>query len=159
MANKAKSKLDISKIHLVGMFVDSEKIESAPNFVRTAGQVNYNIGSSLSISASPESNIIKAVMSIDIQTLQNGKVVPNNTYSIDIAYWFQVDDLSDVSSFTGEGDSKVFTFHEEMGVFINSIGFSSARGLILSRLANTSMNDFLLPIIDPRNYNIVNVNS
>ena len=93
-----------------------------------------------------DKNIIKSEIEIEAKTISGSKNKTEADGFFHIAFFFEIEHLD---QYILENTPKQIHIHPGMANAIASISYSTARGIILSRLQGTALSAFILPVINP----------
>jgi hypothetical protein len=137
--------LDSNQIHLKEFKIIKGLINS-PEKIKLKRINGFRSEVGLDIAFNLDKHAIKA----DIQVSAHSESEEKNKEEADtffhIAYFFEIDNMSDLVKETGNKELEV---HPYLSNAIASIAYSTTRGILLTRLQGTALRDFILPVIDP----------
>ena len=140
---------DLSKIHLRGaIFLECAVLNDADAPLLTASVANYTIEHKVA----PAFNLADRLVVIDLLTTctgldEQGAGLPvGGRFRVHLT--FEVENLSELL----EGDSETEQVHpnEQLVLTLISVGYSTSRGMIMSKTVDTVMQGFTLPLLDVR---------
>jgi len=141
-------KFELKNLNLFNVFIENELIKMNPDYLKPLN-IPYDIKTNLLLGANEEHRMLKAQLGVEIRvkdTENNIELVNSNIYEIKTAFLFQIENFSEVVEIIPETK---MVLNKEMLTIIGSVCYSTSRGIILSRLANTKFSDCILPLINP----------
>jgi hypothetical protein len=136
---------------------DSEKI-SIIDFKLIRGQVEnpehfdidkvdgHDVDNSLELGFNFDEKLIKSDYSIEIKTNSKGANKVEASGNFHFVFIFEVENLDLLVKIN---DNNSIELDPMLGNAISSITYSTSRGILLTRLQGTALQNFVLPIIDP----------
>jgi len=108
----------------------------------------YHLENSLELGFNFEEKLVKADFTIDIITGSKGKNKEESKGNFHFVYIFKVDNLDELAI---PNSKKRIDLNADLGNAVSSITYSTSRGILLTRLQGTALQNFILPVIDPNN--------
>lgn len=134
-------KLRITEVKLM-----KEQIESSYGF-NIKEMEGFSVNTSFDIGFIPDDKLTRAELSVNISTISKDEQTVPAKGSFLFAFYIEVENLDDlIEPSENEGKANV---SEELGIGVASVAYSTARGILLSRLQNTVFEKFILPVINP----------
>lgn len=136
---------------------DPEKI-SIIDFKMVKGQVDnpevfdqnkvegYNLDNGLQLGFNLDDKLVRADFTIEIRTESKGQNPKESIGSFHLVLIYHVENLEDLAK---SGKNNLIELHSALGNALSSITYSTSRGILLTRLQGTALQNFILPIIDP----------
>jgi hypothetical protein len=115
---------------------DANKVKGCEFNVEFSTEINF------------EQTGLKSNLSIFIKTESAGQNKKESTAEFVFAFIFEIDNLESQITTTNGGD---FEIDFLLSNAIASISYSTARGILMTRLQGTALRNFILPVIDPNN--------
>lgn len=146
--NNPGDTFDLSNLNLFSIFIEEEVIKLNPGYLKPVN-TPYDIKTELTLGANEEHQFLKAQLLVEIRVMDKVNprdLVDSNLFAIKTAFLFRVDNFPEVVEITSEPKLIV---NNELLTIIGSVCYSTARGIILARLANTPFADCILPLIKP----------
>lgn len=95
-------------------------------------------------------NLPKKLIKADIQVKAKTNSLEKNKEEAEgffhIAFFFEVDNIDELIR---SNDIDLLDIHSNLANAIDSISYSTARGILLTRFQGTALHDFILPVINP----------
>jgi len=107
----------------------------------------HHLDNSFQIGINLTDNLVKADFVIEIKTESEGKNSSEATGSFHMIFIYEVKNLNELAT-PNENKSSV-EVDQLLGNALSSITYSTARGILLTRLQGTALQHFILPIINP----------
>jgi hypothetical protein len=136
--------IDPEKIAIVNFKLLSSQID-IPATVQANSIEDFNLKNELDLALNLENQLIRANFIISIIT-QSAETKQEAKATFHLSYIFKIQNIKDFID-----DNNVI--NRTLTNVIAGIGFSTSRGILMERLANTVFNKFILPIIDPNQLN------
>ena len=106
----------------------------------------YNIQNKLELLFNLDEKLARADFTIDITTDSKGKNSKEATGNFHFFYLFKVENLEELAKLN---DLKLVELDSSLGNSLASITYSTSRGVLLTRLQSTALQNFILPVINP----------
>lgn len=140
-----KPKFDPEKLYIVEIKLVSGQIETPDDFVMELVQ-NYDIENTLEISFSLEQKLVKVDFSIRLETNSKGDNKAESIGRYHFVFIYRVDNIEELTSIESDG---LVGVDANLASAISAVSYSTARGILLSRMQGTAFQQFILPIINP----------
>jgi hypothetical protein len=145
MSSEKKIFFEPNKIHLVRIeilkcHIDSPFELSVERIKGHEFKMDFDLGFNL------EDKLIKADFKLSVVSKSDATNVEEATGEFQFAFIFNVENLNELAILDKK---KHITIDGKLGNAIASITYSTTRGILFTRLKGTSLEGFLLPIIDP----------
>ena len=139
----SSSSLTPDKIRFVDYIIPSFEISSDEGYVVTeAPGFNYKLDFDLQFN--DKDKLIRADLQIEMTAEHEGSKASGR---IGIIFLYQVESYSEL--ITSGGNDKPVKVEGKLSIAIASITYSTARGILLTKLECTPFSGFVLPVIDP----------
>ena len=139
-----KSKMDPDKLDLIGVRILKAELY-CPDHFNPEKIKGYTSNTSLQLGFNIEKKTGKAELSIQVTSESKEKNVEEAKCSFLVAFYFKVDNLIELATLEENG----FTIDSGLGNALASISYSTARGILITRLQGTGLQEFILPVISP----------
>ena len=106
----------------------------------------HHLENSLLLATDMTQNLIKADFTIEIKTDSLGQNAEEATGSFHLVFIYKVENLEELANWQ---NPNILELNPVLGNALASITYSTARGIMLTRLQGTAFMDFILPIINP----------
>ncbi|MDZ4681155.1 MAG: hypothetical protein SGI94_12015 [Saprospiraceae bacterium] len=140
-----KSKFQPDKLHFLSFHLLKGVVEGAFDFDPSKSEV-YQYDLDYSAEIATESAEVKSNFSVTVKTDSKGNNPLEAEACFSFAFLFKVENLNELIS---EVAPNQFEVDFPLANAIASISYSTARGILLTRLQGTALREFILPIIDP----------
>lgn len=107
----------------------------------------HEIENSLTLGFNIEKELAKADFAIEITTQSGGKNKVEAKGCYHFVYIYSIDRLSELVKIEENGKIEV---DSELGNALSSVTYSTSRGVLLTRLQGTPLQNFILPIVNPK---------
>ncbi len=136
---------------------DPEKITIA-EFKMVKGQVSfpenfdqskiigYQLENSLQFGFNLNDKLVKVDFTVEIKTESKGNNSEESTGSFHLVFIYHVENLEEMAK---PNDNSLIEVHHSLGNALSSVTYSTARGILLTRLQGTALQNFVLPVINP----------
>jgi hypothetical protein len=138
---------DPEKISIIDFKLVKGQIDTS-EAIENTGIEGYHVDNGLQLGFNLEDKLIKADFTIQIKTKSKGKVPNESSGSFHLVFIYKVDNLNELAIPTSDNLLKL---DPDLGNALSAITYSTARGILLTRLQGTAFQDFILPIINPNN--------
>lgn len=118
----------------------------APEDFSTVNVDGHLIDNSLQLGFNLEEKLVKADFTVDIKTESNGQNSIEATGSFHFVFIYRIENLSELATI---GDNDLIELHADLANALSSVTYSTSRGILLTRLQGTALQNFVLPIINP----------
>lgn len=133
-------KIQIVKTTIVKCYIDSP-------FGFIAEKANgYDFNRDFQLGFNLEDKLVKADFKVEITTKSEGENVEESKGSFHFVYVFHVENLEELA--IPDKNYKI-ELNGGLGNALASITYSTTRGILFARLKGTSLENFVLPVIDP----------
>lgn len=106
----------------------------------------YKLENGFLVGFNLEDQMIKSDLTVEIKSESEGKNKVEASGSFHFVFIFQYPNLED---FVKAKDGVIVTLDAVLGNAIASVTYSTARGVLLTRLQGTALSKFILPIVNP----------
>lgn len=106
----------------------------------------HQLENSLKLSFNIEEKLVKADFTADVITDSKGSNSEEARGVFHLIFIYRVENLDELAI---PVDKKVLDLNPDLGSALAGITYSTARGIMLTRLQGTAFKDFILPIINP----------
>jgi hypothetical protein len=132
-------KITIREFRLIKGQIDSPFDFKISNIKSFDFKVDFNTGFNL------EEGLVKADFAINISSVSK-EPTTEATSTYHFVFLFHVDDLKENAQLA---EDKSMDWNPFLANAIASITYSTSRGILMSRVQGTVMQDFILPVVDP----------
>lgn len=108
--------------------------------------VGHQIENSLQLGFNLDEKLIKADFVIDLKTQSNEPNSKEATGNFHLVFIYQIENLQDLAK---TDENNLIELHPGLTNAISSVTYSTARGILLTRLQGTAFQNFILPVINP----------
>ena len=143
--NQEKSnshKFDPKKLNLIEFTITRESIIQ-PEYFSKESLSEYSSKIGVAVAFNIVDKLIRLEYDIELNTNSENDVEAQASFSV--VFIYEYEDFSKVIKIV----DKQVKVSSQLGAIIFSISHSTMRGVLLMKLANTVMGDFILPIADP----------
>ena len=145
MSSEKKILFEANKIHLVRIEILKCNIDT-PFEISVERIKGYEFKMDFDLGFNLEDKLIKADFKLSIVSKSDTTNFEEATGEFLFTFIFNVENLNELASVNKK---KHITLDGKLGNAIASITYSTTRGILFTRLKGTSLEGFILPIIDP----------
>lgn len=140
-----KNIFDPEKITFVEFKMIKGQVDTPENFDmdKISG---YQLDNSLQLGFDLSNKLTKADFSISIKTDSKGENDTEATGVFHLVFIYNVENLEELAK---PNKKKLIELNPALGNSISSITYSTSRGILLTRLQGTALQNFVLPVINP----------
>lgn len=106
----------------------------------------YLLENSLQLAFNLEEKLVKADFSIEIKTKNDGENSKEASGIFHLVYIYRVENLDELVK---PNKNKILDLHQDLSNAISAVTYSTSRGILITRLQGTALQNFVLPIINP----------
>ena len=106
----------------------------------------HQLENTLQLAFNLEEKLVKADFTVEIKTESNGENSKEASGSFHLVFIYRVGNLEELAR---PGKNNLLDLHPTLGNALSSITYSTSRGILLTRLQGTALQNFMLPIINP----------
>lgn len=106
----------------------------------------HKLENSLELAFNLEEKLVKADFNIQISTESEEANDEETKGSFHLVFIYDVENLEDLAKPAEDG---LIDVHPDLGNALSAISYSTARGILLTRLQGTALQNFVLPVINP----------
>ncbi|MCC6761703.1 MAG: hypothetical protein IT252_10830 [Chitinophagaceae bacterium] len=132
------------KLSIVDFRIQQAQMEN-PEAFELSQVVGHKVGNELNVGYNLELKLAKADLVVKIQSDSGGHNAEEAMAKFHFVYIFKVENLDELTRVDGEG----VEIDGRLANAIASVAYSTSRGVLLTRLQGTALQDFVLPVIDP----------
>jgi len=106
----------------------------------------HHLDNSLQLGFNLIEKLVKADILIEIKTKSRGQNIKEATGSFHLVFIYQVENLEELAK---PDEKNLIELHPGLANALSSVTYSTSRGILLTRLQGTALQNFVLPIINP----------
>ena len=137
------SKFDPDKMTIYDFKMANGHVDSPEDF-DTSTIEGYPIENGLKLGFNMEDKLVKADFKIEIKT--KSKNLKEAKGSFQFVFIYKVENLEELAN---PDDNNQIELDAALGSALSAVTYSTSRGVLLTRLQGTALQQFILPIIDP----------
>jgi hypothetical protein len=118
----------------------------APEVFDTNQVEGYEIDNTLQLGFNMEDQLVRADFTIDIKTKSTGGHHNEATGHFHLVFIYSIDNLVELAH---PNTHQRIELHPALGNALSSVTYSTVRGVLLTRLQGTALQNFILPVINP----------
>lgn len=141
------SLFDPEKISLVEFKIVKGQVDVPEDFDAAAVK-GHNLDNSLQLGFNLNEKLVKADFLIEIETESKGQNAIEARGNFHLVFIYHVENLNDLAK---PDDKNLIELHPGLANALSSLTYSTSRGILLTRLQGTALQNFVLPIINPNN--------
>lgn len=142
------NKLIPEKIQILNFKIIKGKIESPFEF-DTEKVTGHNFNVDFETAFNVEDKLVKADFKVSVETLSEEKNILEAKGEFHFVFIFNVENMEDLVKTTHHNKTPKITIHGSLGNALASICYSTSRGILMTRFQGTSLDSFILPVINP----------
>lgn len=136
---------DPEKLSIIEFKFLKAQIETPEDFI--FDKVNgHNLENTLELAFNLEEKLVKADLTVEIKTESKSQNSKESTGSFHLVFIYRVENLEYLAK---PDKNNLLDLHPALENALSSITFSTSRGILLTRLQGTALQNFILPIINP----------
>ena len=133
------------KISIVQFKMVKGQVDTPEEFDLSKVQ-GHVLDNSLQLGFNLEDKLVKADFIIEIKTESKGQNEKESLGIFHLVFIYHVENLEELAK---SDINHLIELHPALGNALSSITYSTSRGILLTRLQGSALQDFVLPIIDP----------
>src|SRR5690606_33675105 len=139
-----KPVFDLEKIVLLDFQLIKAQIDTPENF-HAGNLAGYQLEHALQLGINLKDQLVKVEYKVEIETRSKRKNAKEARGYFHLMFIYQAENLNDLAKSVG----KDLTLHPALGNALSSVTYSTARGILSSRLQGTALQNFMLPLSHP----------
>lgn len=136
---------DPEKISLINFKLVKEQVDAPEDFDLRKVE-NYTSDNSLQFGFNLDDKLVKTNFTIKIKTASKDKNTDEATGNFHLVYIFHIENLKDLAK---PDVNNLIELNPALGNALSSITYSTSRGILITRLQGTALQNFVLPVINP----------
>ncbi len=133
------------KISIVDFKMLKDQVD-VPEEFETANVEGHHLDNSLQLGFNLDEKLVKADFTIEIKTESKGQTTKEASGNFHLVFIYHVENLNGLAKPDGKN---LIEMHHGLANALSSITYSTSRGILLTRLQGTALQNFVLPIINP----------
>ncbi|MBK9270254.1 MAG: hypothetical protein IPM48_01540 [Saprospiraceae bacterium] len=142
-----KNIFDPEKIALIDFKMIKGQVDTPENF-DFSKVVGHKLDNSLQLSFNLDDKLAKADFTVSVKTDSKGKNEVEATGNYHLIFIYRIENLEELAT---RKRNKRLNLHPGLANALSSVSYSTSRGILLTRLQGTALQNFVLPIINPNN--------
>lgn len=138
---------DPEKITLIDFKMIKGQVETPENF-DISKVVGHQLDNSLQLGFNLDDKLAKADFTVSVKTDSKDKNESEATGNFHLIFIYRIENLEELA--TPERNKRL-NLNPELANALSSVTYSTSRGILLTRLQGTALQNFVLPIINPNN--------
>ncbi|MGI9191698.1 MAG: hypothetical protein ACR2IL_06205 [Chitinophagaceae bacterium] len=106
----------------------------------------FNLENSLQLGFNLDDKLIKADFTINIETVSKANNNNQASGNFHLVFIYRIENLNELAKLD---DKKLIELDPALANAISSLTYSTARGILITRLQGTALQNFMLPVINP----------
>lgn len=140
-----KNLFDPEKISMIEFKMVKGQVDTSEDF-DVSNVEGHHLDNSLQLGFNMEEKLVKADFTIEIKTKSGGENKQEATGHYHFVFIYSVENLQDLAKPDGK---QLIELTPMLANALSSITYSTARGVLLTRLQGTAFQSFILPVINP----------
>lgn len=133
------------KISIVEFKMVKGQVDTPEDFDQSKVE-GHHIDNGLQLGLDLDDKLVKADFTIEIKTESKGRNQKESTGSFHLVFIYHVENLEELAT---PDKNNLIELHPALGNALSSVTYSTARGILLTRLQGTALQNFVLPVINP----------
>ena len=106
----------------------------------------HHLENTLQLAFNLEEKLVKADYTVEIKTESKGENPKESTGNFHLVFIYRIENLEELAK---PNKNNLLDLHPDLGNALSSITYSTSRGILLTKLQGTALENFMLPIINP----------
>lgn len=136
---------DPEKLSIIEFKFIKEQVDTPEDFINDKVD-GHKLENSLQLAFNLEEKLVKADFTVEIKTESKGLSLKETTGSFHLVFIYRVENLEELAK---PDKNNLLDLNPTFGNALSSITYSTSRGILLTRLQGTALENFILPIINP----------
>ena len=142
-----KNIFDPEKIALIDFKMIKGQVDTPENF-DISKVVGHQLDNSLQLGFNLDDKLAKADFTVSVKTDSKGENETEATGNFHLIFIYRIENLEELAT---PEKNKRLNLHPGLANALSSVTYSTSRGILLTRLQGTALQNFVLPIINPNN--------
>lgn len=142
-----KNIFDPEKITLIDFKMIKGQVDTPENF-DISKVVGHQLDNSLQLGFNLDDKLAKADFTVSVKTDSKGENESEATGNFHLIFIYRVENLEELAT---PEKNKRLNLNPGLANALSSVTYSTSRGIPLTRLQGTALQNFVLPIINPNN--------
>lgn len=142
---QVKSVFDPEKVTLIDFKMIKGQVDTPENFdiIKVNG---HTLDNSLQLGFNLDDKLAKADFTISVKTDSKGENETEATGNFHLIFIYRIDNMEELAK---PEKNKRLNLDPALANALSSVTYSTSRGILLTRLQGTALQNFVLPIINP----------
>lgn len=140
-----KNVFDPEKITLIDFKMIKGQVDTPENF-DISKVVGHQLDNSLQLGFNLEDKLAKADFTVSVKTDSKGENESEATGNFHLIFIYRIENLEELAI---PEKNKRLNLNPGLANALSSVTYSTSRGILLTRLQGTALQNFVLPIINP----------
>ena len=140
-----KSKYNPEKLSIVDFKCLKGQVDAPEDFILEKIS-SYNVENSLALAVNMTDKRIKVDFTITIISVSNGANKHEASGSFHLIFIYHLENLDEMAE---PADGNIIRLDPVLTTNLASVSYSTSRGILLTRLQGTALQNFILPVINP----------
>lgn len=140
-----KNVFDPEKIALIDFKMIKGQVNTPENFYINK-VVGYHLDNSLQLSFNLDDKLAKADFTVNVKTDSKGENESEATGNFHLIFIYRIENLEELTILK---KNKRLNLNPGLANALSSVTYSTSRGILITRLQGTALQNFVLPIINP----------
>lgn len=142
-----KNVFDPEKIALIDYKMIKGQVDTPENF-DVSKVVGHQLDNSLQLGFNLEDKLAKADFTVSIKTNSKDQNESEASGNFHLIFIYRIENLEELAM---PEKNKRLNLNPRLANALSSVTYSTSRGILLTRLQGTALQNFILPIINPNN--------
>lgn len=142
-----KNIFDPEKVTLIDFKMIKGQVDTPENF-DISKVVGHQLDNSLQLGFNLDDKLAKADFTVSVKTDSKGENESEATGNFHLIFIYRIENLEELAT---PEKNKRLNLNPGLANALSSVTYSTSRGILLTRLQGTALQNFVLPIINPNN--------
>jgi hypothetical protein len=142
-----KNVFDPEKVTLIDFKMIKGQVDTPENF-DISKVVGHQLDNSLQLGFNLDDKLAKADFTVSVKTDSKGENESEATGNFHLIFIYRIENLEELAT---PEKNKRLNLNPGLANALSSVTYSTSRGILLTRLQGTALQNFVLPIINPNN--------
>ncbi|MCX6250826.1 MAG: hypothetical protein NTX61_08745 [Bacteroidetes bacterium] len=140
-----RKEFDPEQLSIIEFKFIKDLIDTPEAFITEKAE-GYQLENSLQLAFNLEEKLVKVDFTVEITTESKGLNSKETSGSFHLVFIYRVMNLEELAK---PGKNNMIELHPDLGNALSSVTYSTSRGILMTRMQGTALQNFILPIINP----------
>ncbi len=137
--------LDPGKISILEFKMVKGQVDTPEEFDLSKVE-GFHLENTLQFSFNLDARLVKTDFIISLKTITPGNYQEESTGNFHLVYIYRIENLEELAI---PDNNNLIELNPSLGNALSSITYSTSRGILITRLQGTALQQFMLPVINP----------